>query len=254
MDPLFLLLPAGAFFAGLVDAVVGGGGLIQIPLLFSTFPNAAPATLFGTNKLASVVGTSSAAIHYGRRITIPWRVVGPAAGAAAIGAWLGARAVSLFPPAALRPLILVLLIVVAIYTFLRKDFGINHQRLADPRRELQLALAIGAGLGFYDGFFGPGTGSFLIFLFIRLLQMDFLHASVMAKIVNVSTNLAAIGFFVSHGEIFWQVAGVMALCNLAGSQVGSALALRYGAAFIRKAFLIVVVVLILRFSADTFLA
>jgi len=254
MDPLFLLLPAGAFFAGLVDAVVGGGGLIQIPLLFSAFPNAAPATLFGTNKLASVVGTSSAAIHYGRRITIPWRVVGPAAGAAAIGAWLGARAVSLFPPAALRPLILVLLIAVAIYTFIRKDFGIHHQRLSDPRQELRLAVVIGAGIGFYDGFFGPGTGSFLIFLFIRLLQMDFLHASVMAKIVNVSTNLAAIAFFVSHGEVFWKVAAVMALCNLAGSQVGAAIALRYGAAFIRKAFLVVVTVLILRFSADIFLA
>ena len=254
MDPLFLLLPAGAFFAGLVDAVVGGGGLIQIPLLFSTFPSAAPATLFGTNKLASVVGTTSAAIHYGRRISIPWRVVGPAAAAAAIGSWLGARAVYLFPPAALKPLILALLVVVATYTFVRKDFGIHHQRLANVRRELQLAIAIGAGIGFYDGFFGPGTGSFLIFLFIRLLRMDFLHASVMAKIVNVSTNLAAIAFFVSHGAVFWQVAGVMALCNLAGSQVGAVLALRYGAAFIRKAFLVVVIVLILRFSADIFLA
>ena len=254
MDPLFLLLPAGAFFAGLVDAVVGGGGLIQIPLLFSAFPNATPATLFGTNKLASVVGTTSAAIHYGRRITIPWPIVGPAAAAAAIGAWLGARAVSLFPPVALRPLILALLIAVAIYTFIRKDFGIHHQRLSNPRRELRLAVAIGAGIGFYDGFFGPGTGSFLIFLFIRLLQMDFLHASVMAKIVNVSTNLAAIAFFVSHGEVFWKVAAVMALCNLAGSQVGAAIALRYGAAFIRKAFLVVVTVLILRFSADIFLA
>ena len=254
MDPLFLLLPAGAFFAGLVDAVVGGGGLIQIPLLFSAFPNATPATLFGTNKLASVVGTTSAAIHYGRRITSPWPIVGPAAAAAAIGAWLGARAVSLFPPVALRPLILALLIAVAIYTFIRKDFGIHHQRLSNPRRELRLAVAIGAGIGFYDGFFGPGTGSFLIFLFIRLLQMDFLHASVMAKIVNVSTNLAAIGFFVSHGEVFWKVAAVMALCNLAGSQVGAAIALRYGAAFIRKAFLVVVTVLILRFSADIFLA
>ena len=152
------------------------------------------------------------------------------------------------------PLILALLIAVAIYTFIRKDFGIHHQRLSNVRRELQRAIAIGAGIGFYDGFFGPGTGSFLIFLFIRLLQMDFLHASVMAKIVNVSTNLAAIGFFVSHGEVFWKVAAVMALCNLAGSQVGAAIALRYGAAFIRKAFLVVVTVLILRFSADIFLA
>lgn len=160
---------------------MAAAGSIQIPLLFSTFPGATPATLFGTNKLASVVGTTSAAIPVTAGAS---RSRGGSPGQAALaagGSWLGARAVSLFPPAALRPLILVLLIAVAIYTFLRKDFGISHQRLADPRRELQLALAIGAGLGFYDGFFGPGTGSFLIFLFIRLLQMDFLHASVMAK-------------------------------------------------------------------------
>ena len=247
-----ILAPA-AFFAGMVDAVVGGGGLIQIPVLLGQFPQTAIPTLFGTNKLASVVGTTSAAIHYGRRITIPWPIVGPAAAAAAIGAWLGARAVSLFPPAALRPLILVLLIAVAIYTFIRKDFGIHHQRLSNPRRELRLAVAIGAGIGFYDGFFGPGTGSFLIFLFIRFLGMDFLHASVSAKIVNVSTNLAALAVFVFHGQVLWQVAALMACCNLLGSRVGAALALRHGAVFIRKAFLVVVVVLILRFSADTFL-
>ena len=178
MDPLFLLLPAGAFFAGLVDAVVGGGGLIQIPLLFSAFPNATPATLFGTNKLASVVGTTSAAIHYGRRITIPWPIVGPAAAAAAIGAWLGARAVSLFPPVALRPLILALLIAVAIYTFIRKDFGIHHQRLSNPRRELRLAVAIGAGIGsksaaaFAGKAIWPSCGLLLVSFALMFIRED----------------------------------------------------------------------------------
>ena len=253
MDPTLALLGVGAFLAGMVDAVVGGGGLIQIPLLFSAFPQAAPATLFGTNKLASVFGTAGAAVQYSRRVSIPWSAAGPAALAAAIGSWSGARAVVLFPPAALRPLILVLLVLVALYTFLRKDFGIHHRRLASAGRECGLAILIGAALGFYDGFFGPGTGSFLIFLFIRILGMDFLHASVSAKIVNVSTNLAAIAVFVSHGAVFWQVALVMACCNLLGSRVGTGLALRHGAAFIRKAFLAVVLVLILRFAADTFL-
>lgn len=253
MDFPLPALALAAFCAGSVDAVVGGGGLIQIPLLFSTFPQALPATLFGTNKVASVFGTGSAAIQYGRRLTIPWHVAAPAACAAAIGAWLGARAVVLFPPAALRPLILALLILVALYTFLRKDFGLHSAPLANPSRQLRRALAIGVLLGFYDGFFGPGTGSFLIFLFIRLLGMDFLHASVAAKIVNVSTNLAAITVFAIHGDVWWQLALVMAGCNLLGSQVGSALALRHGAVFIRKAFLLVVVVLIARFSADTFL-
>ena len=253
MDPTLALLGVGAFLAGMVDAVVGGGGLIQIPLLFSVFPQAAPATLFGTNKLASVFGTAGAAVQYSRRVSIPWSAAGPAALAAAIGSWSGARAVVLFPPAALRPLILVLLVLVALYTFLRKDFGIHHRRLASAGRECGLAILIGAALGFYDGFFGPGTGSFLIFLFIRILGMDFLHASVSAKIVNVSTNLAAIAVFVSHGAVFWQVALVMACCNLLGSRVGTGLALRHGAVFIRKAFLAVVLVLILRFAADTFL-
>ena len=253
MDPTLALLGVGAFLAGMVDAVVGGGGLIQIPLLFSAFPQAAPATLFGTNKLASVLGTAGAAVQYSRRVSIPWSAAGPAALAAAIGSWSGGRAVVLFPPAALRPLILVLLVLVALYTFLRKDFGIHHRRLASAGRECGLAILIGAALGFYDGFFGPGTGSFLIFLFIRILGMDFLHASVSAKIVNVSTNLAAIAVFVSHGAVFWQVALVMACCNLLGSRVGTGLALRHGAAFIRKAFLAVVLVLILRFAADTFL-
>ena len=253
MDPTLALLGVGAFLAGMVDAVVGGGGLIQIPLLFSAFPQAAPATLFGTNKLASVFGTAGAAVQYSRRVSIPWSAAGPAALAAAIGSWSGGRAVVLFPPAALRPLILVLLVLVALYTFLRKDFGIHHRRLASAGRECGLAILIGAALGFYDGFFGPGTGSFLIFLFIRILGMDFLHASVSAKIVNVSTNLAAIAVFVSHGAVFWQVALVMACCNLLGSRVGTGLALRHGAVFIRKAFLAVVLVLILRFAADTFL-
>lgn len=253
MDLPLLLLAVAAFSAGVVDAVVGGGGLIQIPMLFSTYPQALPATLFGTNKLASVFGTSSAAIQYGRRLAIPWRVAGPAAIAAALGSWLGARVVVLFPPAALRPLILTLLILVAIYTFLRKDFGVVQRPLTDRTRALQLALLIGVVIGFYDGFFGPGTGSFLIFLFIRFLGMDFLHASVSAKIVNVSTNIAAIAVFAAHGDVLWKAAAIMACCNLLGSRVGTTLALRHGAVFIRKAFLIVVVVLILRFSADTFL-
>jgi len=254
MDLPLLLLAIGAFSAGLVDAVVGGGGLIQIPLLFSTYPQATAASLFGTNKLASVVGTASAAIQYGRRVDIPWGIAAPAALAAAVGSWFGARAVALFPPTALRPLILLLLVTVASYTFMRKDFGIQSRNLSEHVSAMRRGIAIGGAVGFYDGFFGPGTGSFLIFLFIRMLGMDFLLASVSAKIVNVATNLAAIAFFVAHGTVFWKLAAVMAVCNFLGSLVGTALALHHGAAFVRKVFLFVVVILILRFSADTFLA
>ncbi|QDF99560.1 hypothetical protein CJ010_24980 [Azoarcus sp. DD4] len=253
-DFLFLALGLAAFCAGFVDAVVGGGGLIQIPALFAAFPAASPATLFGTNKLASIVGTTSAAIQYSRRVSIPWRVALPGAIAALVGSWYGAKAVAYLPPTVLRPLILLLLILVAIYTFLRKDLGTVSTEPEHGRRSTAIALGIGAVIGFYDGFFGPGTGSFLIFLFIRLLGMDFLRASVTAKILNVATNLAAIGFFATNVDLLWKLAGVMALCNLSGAVLGSRVALRHGAGFVRKMFLVVVSVLIAKLAYDTFFA
>ncbi|NMF87954.1 sulfite exporter TauE/SafE family protein [Aromatoleum petrolei] len=247
---LFAGLSLAAFFAGVVDAVVGGGGLIQIPALFSAFPHGSPATLFGTNKLSSVVGTTSAAIQYGRRVAIPWRVALPGAVAAFIGSWFGARTVAYLSPELLRPLVLGLLILVAIYTFRRKDFGTGSDLLGDGRGPVLTAVGIGAVIGFYDGFFGPGTGSFLIFLFVRLLGMDFLRASVSAKILNVSTNVAAILFFASSVELLWAIAAVMAACNLAGALVGSRLAIRHGAGFVRKMFLAVLCVLIGKMAYD----
>ena len=252
-EVLFLALGLAALFAGFVDSIVGGGGLIQLPALFAAFPNTAPATLFGTNKLASIVGTTSAAIQYSRRVEIPWRVAGPGAVAALVGSWYGAKAVAYLDPAILRPLILALLVLVAVYTFLRKDLGSVSKEPAHGGRSVAIALGVGAVIGFYDGFFGPGTGSFLIFLFIRLLGMDFLRASVSAKILNVATNLAAISFFVGNVELMWKLAAVMAVCNLTGSILGSRMALKHGTGFVRKMFLAVVTVLILRLAYDTFL-
>ncbi len=255
MDVEFLYLALGlaALFAGFVDAIVGGGGLIQLPALFAAYPAALPATLFGTNKLASIVGTASAALQYGRRVAIPWRLVGPGAVAALVGSWYGAKAVAYLRPEVLRPLILLLLVLVAIYTFVKKDLGSVSNEPEHGTRSVVLALAIGGVVGFYDGFFGPGTGSFLIFLFIRLLGMDFLRASVSAKILNVATNVAAIGFFVGNVELLWKLAAVMAVCNLSGAVIGSRLALRHGSGFVRKMFLVVVGVLIARLAYDTFL-
>lgn len=249
---LFAALGLAALFAGFVDSIVGGGGLIQLPALFAAFPSAAPATLFGTNKLASIVGTTSAAVQYSRRVEIPWRVAGPGAIAALVGSWYGAKAVAYLDPAILRPLILALLVLVALYTFLRKDLGAVSREPEHGRRSVAIALGVGGVIGFYDGFFGPGTGSFLIFLFIRLLGMDFLRASVSAKILNVATNLAAISFFVGNVELMWKLAAVMAVCNLTGSILGSRMALRHGTGFVRKMFLAVVTVLIARLTYDTF--
>jgi hypothetical protein len=240
----FILAPA-AFFAGMVDAVVGGGGLIQIPVLLSSFPQTAIPTLFGTNKVSSIAGTSAALWRYARAVRIPWRLVLPATGAALVGAWLGAAVVAWLSREAMRPLVVVMMLAVAIYTFLRKDLGQTETHEPRPGDAWRGAL-FGLVIGLYDGFFGPGTGSFLIFGFVRLFGMDFVRASASAKVINSATNVSAIAFFASHGPILWAVGLTMAVCNLAGAQLGTHLALRHGAGFIRKAFLLVVAVLIVK--------
>jgi len=244
-------LIVAAFIAGLVDAVVGGGGLIQIPALFAAQPGAMPATLFGTNKFASVFGTANAAWRYARRVEMPWRTILPAAIAAFSLSYAGAAAVAWLPKDAVRPLILALLIFAAGYTLMKKDFGQLHRPAHSGRRELAYAILLGGVIGFYDGFFGPGTGSFLIFLFIRFFGFDFLHASAGSKVVNVATNLAALAYFLPAGHIIAALAGGMAVANVAGSIAGTWLALKHGSGFIRIVFLMVVSVLIAKFAWDT---
>lgn len=253
MEPgSLILLCAAAFAAGLIDAVVGGGGLIQIPALFSVLPQAQPATLFGTNKLASIFGTTSAAFRYARRIDVPWRAALPAALSAFVLSYFGAMTVALLPKEWLRPLVLALLLIVTVYTYVRKDLGAVDQRRAHGRRDMLLALLFGGVIGFYDGFFGPGTGSFLVFMFVRFFGLDFLRASVSAKIVNAATNLSALIFFGAHAHVLLAIGLTMALFNICGSLVGSHLAIRHGTGFVRRAFLVVASVFILKFAWDTF--
>ena len=252
LEPTQLItLAIAAMFAGFIDAVVGGGGLIQIPAIFTLLPKEIPATLFGTNKIASVFGTANAAWRYARKVKMPWKTTLPAASAAFACSYLGALSVAWLPVALLRPMILFLLIGAATYTFCRKDFGARHAPQHTGKTELMYALLLGGIIGFYDGFFGPGTGSFLIFLFIRFFGFDFLHASAAAKVVNVATNLAAIAYFVPNGYSIASVAVIMATANVAGSFIGTHLALRHGSEFIRKVFLTVVTLLILKFGWDT---
>jgi uncharacterized membrane protein YfcA len=249
---LLAVISCAALFAGFIDSMVGGGGLIQIPALFTMLPKELPATLFGTNKIASVFGTANAAWRYSRRVSMPWRTTLPAATAAFAFSFLGAMAVAWLPRDLLRPLILVMLVASAAYTFWRKDFGALHRPQHAGRHELVYALILGGAIGFYDGFFGPGTGSFLIFLFIRFFGFDFLHASAASKVVNVATNLAAIGFFIPNGFYLPLVALVMAIFNIFGSVIGTQLALRHGSGFVRQVFLLVVSALIIKFAWDTF--
>lgn len=248
------VLALGSLFAGFIDSVVGGGGLVQIPALFSVLPREIPATLFGTNKIASVFGTSNAAWRYARRVTMPWGTILPAAAAAFACSYLGAMAVAWLPREMLRPMILFMLIAAAGYTFWRKDFGAIHRPQHAGIKEFVYAVLVGGALGFYDGFFGPGTGSFLIFLFIRFFGFDFLHASAGSKVVNVATNVAALAFFVPAGHILIGLAAGMAFANVVGSATGTWLALRHGSGFIRIVFLLVVGVLIARFAWDTVVA
>ncbi len=248
---LVLVLVCSAFGAGFVDAVVGGGGLIQIPVLFSAFPNAPPATLFGTNKIASIVGTASASLQYARRVPLNLLLTLTGAAVAFAGAWLGANSVAYIEPTIVRPMVLVLLVMVAIYTFRHKHFGQtdNAKEISTSKQQRRLAL-IAIVVGYYDGFFGPGTGSFFIFLIIRFLGMNFLRASATSKILNFSTNLAALSYFSTSGTVFWQTGLLMACANLLGAVAGSHLAIRHGSRFVRKIFLFVVVGLISKLAWD----
>ena len=241
-----------AFIGGLIDAAVGGGGLVLLPGLFAVLPNTLPTLLFGTNKFSAATGTLVACWRYARQISLPWRFLLSVATYAFIGAFVGATTVSLMPPALIRPLVLTLLILMLIYTLLKKEFGQIHQPRVIGKRALYIGLVIGGGIGFYDGFFGPGTGSFLIFLFIRYFQFDFLTASAAAKIVNLATNIAALCFFIPTGSVWYAVAIPMALCSMMGAIVGSKLALQGGSRFIRKLFIVLVNVMIIKLLLDIF--
>lgn len=249
----YLILCSAALMAGTIDAVVGGGGLIQIPALFSTLPAVAPATLLGTSKLAGIWGTAVAAVGFARRVKITWSTAVPAAAAAFISAFLGAFTVTKVPPDFLRQLLPFILAAVAVYTFMRKDFGSLHAPTHIGNRERGFAILAGSAIGFYDGFFGPGTGSFLVFVFVRFFGFDFLGASAVAKVVNVACNMAALLWFGYSGHVIWQIGLMMALCNIAGSLIGTGLAIRNGSGFVRKVFLVVVVALILKTAYDAFI-
>jgi uncharacterized protein len=235
------------------SSIVGGGGLIQTPAMLVFLPQVPIPTLLGTGKVSGIAGTSAALWRYARNIRISWHSILPAAVAAFIFSFLGARAVSHIPADALRPLVLVLLVSVAGYTFFKKDLGSLHAPKLSPARERLLAVVIGVVIGFYDGFFGPGTGSFLIFAFIGLFGFSFLAASAAAKLVNVATNLSALLYFAYTGQVLYHIGIPMAVCNIVGSQLGSRLALARGSGFVRVFFLVIVSAIILKFAYDSFL-
>lgn len=254
IDVMEILVAAlASLLAGTIDSIVGGGGLILVPALFALFPQAHPATLFGTNKSASIWGTAVATWQYSRRVHIRWQSMVPAACAGFLGSLAGAWVVTVIDPGFLRRLLPFVLLTVLVYTLVRKDLGRNHVPRYTGAVEASVASSIGLVIGFYDGFFGPGTGSFLVFLFVRALGYDFLNASASAKLVNTATNLSALALFAWKGHVWWHYALVMAIANIVGSLLGTRLALRHGAGFVRGVFVLVVTALILKTGTDAFL-
>ncbi len=245
--PVLLLLMLAALLAGFIDAVVGGGGLITVPALLLGLPAGTPMpTLLGTNKVVAVTGTTLAAGTFVRSRTLDWRemvlpVVASAAGASG-GVWLTYRIHSDF----MRPLMLGLLVAMLAFTLLRPDLGNLHAPKFGLAHQRGLAALIAVALGFYDGFFGPGTGSVLIFLFVAILGFDFLRASALAKAVNWASNITAMGLFVWRGSWLPGVALSMAVANGAGGWLGAHVALSRGSRWVRAVFIGVVAVLILR--------
>ena len=248
-----LIVSLASLLAGFVDSIVGGGGLILVPALFAAFPSAHPATLFGTNKGASVWGTALATWQYSRRIEMRWAALLPAASAGFVAAFAGAWLVTVVSPTYLRKALPGVLLAVLIYTLFKKELGRSHAPKFSGAKEAMVAASIGAVIGFYDGFFGPGTGSFLVFLFVRLLGYDFLSASASAKLINTATNVAALILFVGKGHIWWHLVAAMAVANVAGSLLGTRLALKHGTGFVRAVFMVVVSALILKTGYDAFL-
>lgn len=246
MDPEHILFTLAffAFCGGLIDAAVGGGGLVLLPSLLNAFPNHSLATVFGTNKLAVWAGTISSSYTYIKRIKIVWVLMVPTMISAFIFAYLGAVSVSFISKEVMKYIVFFLLVIMAVYTFIKKDLGKIHKQINCGKKEISLGIFFSGLIGFYDGIFGPGSGSFLLFLFVKVFGFDFLNASASAKLINIGTFSAALLYFIPSGHVLWMVGGIVAIFNILGSITGTFLALHYGNQFIRFFFLVLLVFLI----------
>lgn len=247
-----ILLCIAAFSAGLVDAIVGGGGLIQTPVGLILLPNLPVATVIGSLKIPAFSGTFFAAIQYIKKVKMKWKMLLTMMLLAFCAAFIGSKLLSMIHNDFMKPILLIVLSLVAIYTYSKKNFGTKNEKNLTPKREIFYGIIISIIIGFYDGFIGPGAGSFLVLAFITIVGFDFLHASAHAKMVNLATNFGSILFFIIKGTILWNIAIPMALCNAAGGFIGAKIAIKKGNSFIRIFFLLVVVGTLIRFGYDVF--
>lgn len=246
-----IILCIFAFVAGFVDAVAGGGGMIQLPALFILQPQLSLVQTLATNKMCSFSGTSIAAARYIRNVPIDWKHLSPAIIAALIASFGGALLVSYIHKGQFMPFIIGSLVVVLAYTIFKKQLGLHHnvKQLSQTRYYIY-AIATGGILGLYEGLIGPGTGSFLVFAFIMLFGYDFLHASANAKIINVTANIGALIFFIAKGFVVWHIAIPVAICNMLGNYIGAHTAIKRGSAFVRVFFIVISVALIIKLTYD----
>jgi uncharacterized membrane protein YfcA len=248
-----VLLVLAAFAAGWVDAVVGGGGLIQLPALLIGLPsNTPPAEILGTNKISGVWGTATSSLTYAVKIKPDWPTILPLVVSAAVGSALGAQAAKFLPKDYFTPIVLVALIGVGIYTLRKPELGLISERKHTGRAHYVRTAVIGLGVGAYDGILGPGTGSFFVILLVAVLGYGFLEASAKAKIANFVTNLSALAVFALHGSVLWRLGLLMGAANLLGSFTGAKMAIRHGNAFVRKVFLLVIGGLVVKLGYDTY--
>jgi uncharacterized protein len=245
-----VLLCIAAFAAGFVDAIVGGGGLIQTPATLVLLPGYSVVTAISCTKIPSFSGTLFAAIQYLKKVKINYTLTIVMCVIAFFASFAGSELLSVVSNEFMKPVLLVILIGVAIYTYTKKNFGQHEVKNHPFKKELWFAIAISLTIGFYDGFIGPGAGSFLILAFISLLGYDFLHASAQAKLVNLATNMGSIVLFTIKGKIIWSIAIPMAVCNALGGMLGAKLAIMKGNRFIRIFFLVIVIGTLLRFAWD----
>jgi uncharacterized membrane protein YfcA len=250
---LFWITLASAL-AGFMDAIVGGGGLILLPALLVAFPAAPAPALLGTNKSVSVWGTAFAGWQFSQRLYLSWRLWVPACALSFSGSLLGAWTLTMVSPELLGRMLPLILLAVLLFTMARKDLGQHHLPRFNGPIELLAAGVIGLVIGFYDGFFGPGTGSFMVFALVRWLGYDFLHASSGAKLMNLASNAAALLLLSLKGLVWWHLALPLALANVVGSLLGTRMALRHGSGFIRWVFMVVVGALILKTGWNSYLS
>jgi uncharacterized membrane protein YfcA len=230
---IFLAIASG--FAGFVDAMAGGGGLIQLPALLVGLPNKELPLILGTNKVPSIFGTAAAARNYFKNIKPDIPLTLTMMAPAFAGSMGGAALAASVPKDFFKPFIVFLLVVVAIYTWRKPELGISENLR-------------------FDGIFGPGTGTFLVFFLVSTIGYAFLKASATAKLVNIATNAGAILSFQLTGHIWWQLGLLLAFANVTGALLGSKLAIRGGSTLVRKVFLAVTFLLIARVAWDTFIS